>query len=1124
MTCGACSGSVTQLLELVPGVVLAAVSLLTNEAKVEHDSRVDEKMLVAAVEECGFGAEVLKSDAPKSPSPRSLTTVLDISGMSCALCSGSISESLGALPHVESADVSLVTSQGKIVHLLAVSPDELVRQIEDLGFGATVALSAENSLLLKSAFAVKGMTCGSCSASISEALLAQSGVISALVSIVTDSAVVIHTTDVSPDTLMQTIDDLGFNATLSLSVPENPAGHVTQDIGPQELRLQIYGLDDSLDIQQLQYNVEAVLNGLPGVSEFTFLFRSAVPQSTLDSNDQNDSSLLIDELSITYDPAQTGIRTVMDALNSVSENLLFFILNSIDQLLTLQLRLLSRTKEIQHWRLIFYRLLIFGLPLIALSFSSSTKLAKKLTIFRGLFVISVVELALASHILFNLGLVFFKKMAVFLKSGARRANMDVLVCISTLISYTFSVYLIVLSVWSGQTEKPPKTLFETTAMLISFVSFGKWMENKAKGATLLALLRLISLSPTTCQIVSDQDAYETLLANSEYSMQDVQLQTIAIDLLQANDIAVILPGAKIPADGVIVYGESEIDESLLTGEAMPVHKRSGDNVVGGSINGPFLIHMRVTRAGRNSQLNQIIEIVKDSQTSKAPVQRYADYIAARFVFGVLLLAAITYAFWLLMCFFRMEDRLPMAFSKESAGKYFVCLKLAISVIVVACPCALGLAAPTAVMVGTGVSAAHGALIKGGDVLEKLSGVNVILFDKTGTLTAGEMVISEARPELPEGFSEKQWWSLVGSAEAGSEHPIGKAIVRGAKERCGLHFEDDVFATRIGGFETVTGLGVKAVISEDPSGEKHSVSVGNERFVVREFPDARKALGAAREQLKNLISTVAHVVIDGQYAGFIELEDKLKPNARAVLDYLRDVRNVQVGIVTGDSKAAAELIGRKVGVTPGNVFSEVSPLEKDKVIAELRERFGGPSNCTVAFVGDGINDAPALVQADIGMAISSGTEVAIESAEVVLVGRLDSANDLSGVVSAVEVSLAALRKIKTNFFFATVYNIFMLPFAMGCFLPFNLMLPPPAAAAAMACSSVSVVVNSLFLRSWKPPKLAVSDEENFLGDDFALRTATLAEFNEAKKRFPLKRGWLGKLKRSFQPKYNPLNAD
>lgn len=1095
MTCAACSASITEALQSLQHVHLALVSLITNEAEVSYSSPLTAEDLVAAVEDCGFDAKVLHVTSAAS----SASTVVSISGMTCAACSLSITEALEQVPGVLLAAVSLLTNSAKILHDESVAPESLIEEIESCGFDAVLESTTRGDSTISTRLNVEGMTCGACSASITAALQKLPGVVAVNVSQLTDSAVVVHSHEVSPELIKQTIEDCGFDATLALSAL---AAAVNDE---EDVVLQIYGVNEFTDLAALQYNVEAVLNGLPGVQSFQFIFKGQVDAQHLDNDAADlDPENLIDELRLVLHSRITGIRQLVDALNSIDEEHEFVILNSVDQSLTSQLKLLSKAKDIQYWKSTFYQSLLFGIPVFILSLSERSHFWKKLIIFRGLFLVSVLQLAMASHILFNLGSVFFKKFGAFIRNKGKNANMDVLVCISTLVAYSFSLVSIALSVWWGENEQPPKVLFETTAMLVCFVSFGKWIENRAKGATSTALTRLMQLTPTNCVILTDESQFEKLLHSDEKkdSIGDLATRTISIDLIQNDDIAVVTPGSKIPADGIIVYGATEVDESILTGESLPVHKRVGDTVIGGSINGPYLFYIKVIGAGKHSQLHQIIDIVKESQMSSAPIQRFSDYIAARFVVFVILLSLVTFTFWIFMCLFSHTVQLPAIFSKEENGKYFVCLKLAISVIVVACPCALGLAAPTAVMVGTGVGATHGVLIKGGDILERASKINVILFDKTGTLTTGKMHVARSKPILNSQLTEKLWWAIVGSVETNSEHPTGKSIAQKARSILGMSFEEDTFDTLISNFEVITGMGVRASVTAD--GTTYQVSIGNRKMIVKDFPEARSDLAHVLENdLANSVCSASHVVIDGQYSGYMELSDTVKRGAREVIDYLQHVENYQVGVVTGDTKQVAEKVAGELGIPRGNVFSEVSPVEKDMVIHKLRQRFGGEQNVSIAFVGDGINDAPALVRADIGMAISTGTDIAIDSAEVVLMTLSDErSNDLSGVVTALQISAASFRKIKWNFFCATIYNVFMLPFAMGCFLPFNLMLSPPAAAAAMACSSISVVLNSLMLKNWTPPNIKevsrTGADEKEIGAEFSLQDSTLEEFNDVKR--------------------------
>lgn len=1092
MTCGACTASINEAVSGIEGVSTISVSLITEEAKVVFDeSKTSATAIVEAIENCGFDAQLIRSLAAEDHhSSNDYVTTVSITGMTCGACSASITDALEKLDGVSLASISLITASGSINHTTSVSSEEIIGAIEDCGFDAKVESSSplKRKDSQRVVFSVKGMTCGACSASISAALQVLAGVTDVSVSLITEEAQVRYEQDlVSQEQIREAIEDCGFEATLSSA--QVAAGD------EDETCLQIFGINDSTDLSSLQYNIEALLGSLPGIYSYNLAFKghstgdpvltdaNSSSIQAMRSEDLDEGGNLIDELFVTYSSSHIGIRVLVDSLNNIADDVQFLVVNSVDQSLASQLKLLSRVKDIQYWRWNFLQTLMFGAPVVFMSHTQKMLFWKDLMLFPGLYLVSLLQLLITTHIQFNLGSVFFKKFFHFVKRGGRNANMDVLVCISTLISYFFSVLCIALSVWYGQTDKPPKLLFETSSMLIAFISMGKWFENKAKGATSTALSKLLSLTPSSCTIVENSEEYEAH-ANEQSqekkgAIPEFRTREISIDLIQMGDIAVVIPGGKIPADGVIVFGESEIDESIITGESMPVYKTKGDNVIGGSINGPDLLHMRVTRSGKKSQLQQIISLVKDSQVNKAPVQRFADYVAARFVPSVLILAALTFCFWLFLCYFLYSDsdELPLAFKMEENGKLYVCLKLGISVIVVACPCALGLAAPTAVMVGTGVGASNGVLIKGGDVLEKASHINVILFDKTGTLTTGDMAVVNSKTILPaSGLSESDWWSLVGSVECNSEHPIGRAITKAARKRAGLAFDEDNFTTSIRDFKVLTGLGIKAIV-ELQNGCSFKVSIGNNRMIDRHFQNLQSAVAGYQKELHDLVNSLAHVIINDEYSGFMELTDSLKPNAKEVIDYLRFHEHYQVGIVTGDSRGAALKVGRQLGIPENNIFSDVSPVNKDKVLVDLKRRLGGEGNVGIAFVGDGINDAPALAQADIGLAISSGTDIAIDSADIVLIGGQGDVNDLSGVPIALKVSHETFQRIKMNFLWATIYNLVMLPFAMGCFLPLNVMLPPIAAGGAMAFSSVSVVVNSLMLKNFKRPNTAIDHERD-----------------------------------------------
>lgn len=1089
MTCAACTGAVEEAVGALDGVDLVAVSLITEEAKVWHDKEIcPASRIRQVIEDCGFEAAIDRLGS----SEYLIETKVQIRGMTCGACTASITEALENLEGVENVSVLLVTDSGLIIHSSRVLVEKILDTITDCGFDASVLSTApanKNTNTITSRFSVTGMTCSSCSGSITDALNSLPGVTAVVVSLITNEAMVTHESLVESHTIIDAIADCGFEATLSSTLRTSEADDV------EEVVLQIYGITHATDINALQYNLDAFLKSKMGIISHSLAITSSLRLTESGENSAaihalrspdtehiQDEAVLVDEISITYLPTEIGIRDLVDGINAAFDDLTFLVVNSVDQACATQLRMLSRSKEITYWKSNFIKSLVVGVPVFILHHIENMDPFKSAIIFPGLYWSSLLQLVASAYAQFILGHSFIRKLILCLrlKSGA---NMDVLVSISTLLSFSFSVYAVFLSVWSGQTSRPPNLLFDTNVMLICFISLGKCLENKAKGATSTALSNLLELSPTTCVIVTDIPKYEewTTLHKTDSKddqMMDFPTREIGIDLIQPNDIAVVLPGSKVPADGIILHGSSDIDESIITGESVPVFKSEGDVVIGGSINGPHLIHIRVLKTGKKSQLQQIINLVRDSQTAKAPVQRLADYLAARFVPGILLLACVTFTFWIITCFRGNESWLPNAFVREENGKYFVCLKLAISVIVVACPCALGLAAPTAVMVGTGVGAAHGLLIKGGEVLENANNISIILLDKTGTLTTGDMTVSNVE-KFDSELSEIDWWKIIGTVEAFSEHPLGRAILRYARIQSGLAFDEDTFDTFISSFEVITGMGVRAEVRLSEKGRPYAVAIGNQRLMQSHYQNMK-----IPQQDDH--SSKAYVVINGELTGTLSLTDSLRQNAKNVVDYLRYNLGIQVGIVTGDSKSAAYHVANQLGLPHGNVFAEVLAINKDKVVSTLKEKF----QCGVAFVGDGINDAPALVKADVGMAISSGTDVAIDSADIVLIANASNKSEgLNGIPGALSISAATLKKIKTNFALSVVYNAFMVPFAMGCFLPFNLMLPPVAAGAAMASSSVSVVISSLMLKRWRPPHIEPASMHEDQLYDFTLRNST-----------------------------------
>jgi Cu+-exporting ATPase len=577
-------------------------------------------------------------------------------------------------------------------------------------------------------------------------------------------------------------------------------------------------------------------------------------------------------------------------------------------------------------------------------------------------------------------------------------NMDSLVAIGTGTAYLYSLYQ---TFWGGG-----HLYYETAGLLLAFILLGKTLEATAKGKTSEAIKKLVGLQPKTARVVRDGEEME-----------------IPVDEVEVGDRVRVRPGEKIPVDGRLIEGQSPVDESMITGESIPVDKGPGDVVIGATVNKTGTFVFEATRVGSETALAQIVHLVEEAQGSKAPIQNLADRVSGIFVPAVVALGILAFHAWMT----------PQGAQPALALAAFV------AVLIIACPCALGLATPTAVMVGTGRGAEMGILIKGADALQRAGEVQVVVFDKTGTLTRGEPRLTDA---VPVGeISEEGLLGLAAAVETSSEHPLGQSVVEAARER-GLSLEGSE------DFRATPGKGVEAEVAGS------RVLVGTERFLTEAGVDTSR-LRAEQERLEEEGKTVLCVAADGEPVGLLAVADTLKEHsAEAVRALMR--RGVRVVLLTGDNRRTAEAIAREVGIT--RVLAEVLPADKAQEVKKLQSE-----GLVVAMVGDGINDAPALTQADIGIAIGTGTDVAIESADIVLVKE-----DLRDVVRAMDLSRFTLRKIKQNLFWAFVYNSIGIPIAAGVLYPFTgWMLHPVIAGAAMAMSSVSVVTNSLLMRRYRP---------------------------------------------------------
>ncbi|MBI5221431.1 MAG: copper-translocating P-type ATPase [Candidatus Magasanikbacteria bacterium] len=712
---------------------------------------------------------------------------------------------------------------------------------------------------------------------------------------------------------------------------------------------------------------------------------------------------------VIFDASQTSEEKIKDAVKSAGYRA--EVVNEQDREFERQ----RRIAEIHTYRNKFLVGVIFSLPLLyfmLLDFIPALLWREELMSRMGF-----ISLLLATPIQFILGAGFYKGMWSSLKM--KTFNMDSLIAIGTSTAFFYSLYEFVRyvinsgSVWASYGTKIPDLYFEIGVFLITFVLMGKWLETRAKCRTSEAIRKLMGLQPKTARVRRGTDT------------QDIPVAEVV-----AGDIIIVRPGEKIPVDGLVIKGLSSVDESMLTGESIPVEKKEGDNVVGATINKNGSFEFSATRVGSETMLAQIIRLIEDAQGSKAPIQAYADRISAWFVPAVIGIALVTFVIW----FFFLGSSLNFA------------LLTFVSVIVIACPCALGLGTPTAVMVGTGKGAEYGILIKGGEPLELMSKIQAVVFDKTGTLTKGT-------PEVTDmvtlgSVDQNALLAIAGSLEQSSEHPLAESIYNYAKEKSSALQE-------VTNFKAVPGHGVEGEIA----GVKYYL--GNRKLMAMLQHDLTKT-EKDLQRLEEAGKTAMLIANQESLLGIIAVADTLKETSVEAVQKLQKI-GIKVYMITGDNLRTAQAIARQVGIT--EVLAEVLPQDKEKEVKKLQE-----AGLKVAMVGDGINDSPALAQADVGVAMGSGTDVAMETGEIVLVK-----NDLRDVVNAIRLSKATMGKIRQNMFFALFYNVVGIPIAARALIGLGIVLRPELAGLAMAFSSVSVVSNSLLLKGFRP------DKRNYLSD-------------------------------------------
>lgn len=796
---------------------------------------------------------------------------------------------------------------------------------------------------------ILGMTCANCVATVERNLKKVEGVTTANVNLSSERAAVSYDPDkASLDDLIERVHRAGY------------------DIALGQASLQVQNLSDASDVKRL----EKMMNAVEGVIEAS-------------------ANLATEKATIKYVPTIVSQTDIRRAIRSAGFNLMEENIELEDA------ETKARQKEIEHQRKLLIVGLIFTLPLFIVSMGRDL----------GFLPAAVAHLpwldyllwALATPVQFYVGWQYYVNGFKSIRSGS--ANMDVLVALGSSAAYFYSVPITLGLI-------PGHAYFETSAVIITLVKLGKFIEVKAKGGAGDAIRKLMNLRPRKAYVVRDGIEVE-----------------VNIDEVDVGDLVLVHPGEKIPVDGVVVDGRSSVDESMLTGESLPVVKNSGDELIGGTINKLGLLKFEATRVGKETALAQIIKLVEEAQSSKAPIQHLADKISAIFVPVVIGISAVTFLVWYFI----------IPFGPDASVSLFTrALINTVAVLVIACPCAMGLATPTAVMVGTGKGAELGILIKQSESLERAGQITTVVLDKTGTITRGQPAVTRIflNDYAP---GEDELIRLAASAESGSEHPLSEALTAEAGARS-LSLGEPL------GFNAIAGHGVRAEV------DGHDVLVGNRRLMSAQEIDTTLMEEEIRH-LEEAANTAILIAIDGKLAGLIGVADTVKEGSLEAVQSLQQM-GLKVSMMTGDNTRTAQAIAEQVGVD--QVLAEVLPGDKASQVKALQAQ-----GEVVAMVGDGINDAPALAQADMGIAIGTGTDVAMASAPVVLIS-----GDLRGVPKAVALSRRTLRTIKQNLFWAFFYNTILIPVAASG------ILNPMLAAGAMSFSSIFVVTNSLRLRRFK----------------------------------------------------------
>ncbi|XP_061862838.1 copper-transporting ATPase 1 [Colius striatus] len=1129
MHCSSCVHNIQSTISTLPSVISIVVSLEKKSAIVNYNPNlISIDVLRKSIE--AVSPETFKVSLPDeyenvalfptlaSPlkslpalkdagQPLTQVVVINIEGMTCNSCVQSIEGVISQKVGVKSVHVSLSSHKGTIEYdPLQTCPEELQSSIEDMGFDASLPAKAElpvavaqpspemqlepqktdlpskvspahlagqeTKTISKCYVQVTGMTCASCVANIERNLRREDGIHSILVALMAGKAEVRYNPAViHPAAIAELIRELGFGA----SVMEN-CGE-----GDGVLELVVRGMTCASCV----HKIESTLMKTNGV-----LYCSV--------------ALATNKAHIKYDPEIVGPRDIIQVIKDLG-----FTTSLVKK--DRSASHLDHKQEIRQWKRSFLVSLIFCVPVMGLmiymmvmdsrladahthhNMSSEEMEALHSSMFLeyqllpGLSVMNFLSFLLCIPVQMFGGWHFYIQAYKALKH--KTANMDVLIVLATSIAFVYS-FVILLVAMAEKAKVNPVTFFDTPPMLFVFISLGRWLEHVAKGKTSEALARLISLQATEATIVT--------LGPDNVLLSEEQVD---VELVQRGDIVKVIPGGKFPVDGRVVEGHSMVDESLITGEAMPVTKKPGNTVIAGSINQNGSLLISATHVGADTTLSQIVKLVEEAQTSKAPIQQFADKLSGYFVPCIVAVSVVTLFAWIIIGFvdFEIVEKYFLGYNKSiSTAEVIIrfAFQASITVLCIACPCSLGLATPTAVMVGTGVGAQNGILIKGGEPLEMAHKVKVVVFDKTGTITHGTPEVMQVKflaesNQLP----RDRMLAIVGTAESNSEHPLGVAITKYCKKEleseilgtctdfqvvpgCGISCkvtnieallyrrnkmveENNIKNVTLVNFEENTDESVQPALIIDAelpttiTSQKYSVLIGNREWMTRNGLLVKNEVDKAMMEHERRGRTAVLAAVDGVLCGLIAIADTVKPEAELAVCTLKSM-GLEVVLMTGDNSKTARSIASQVGIT--KVFAEVLPSHKVAKVKQLQDE-----GKRVAMVGDGINDSPALAMANVGIAIGTGTDVAIEAADVVLIR-----DDLMDVVASIDLSRKTVKRIRINFVFALIYNLIGVPIAAGVFLPIGLVLQPWMGSAAMAASSVSVVLSSLLLKMYQKP--------------------------------------------------------